>query len=158
MALNSPDDIITFYKNIYAQALQYNISLVPCEKSTTTCGNLYHELPDDTKHVINTILNTKFQDDSVLSKDFPEAHDLLSTKSSGSELLYYVPMMKYQKLPALFQLISSTMSEGGITDLGQLKPVYKIVFGHGYMSSIKATYLYIVQILTSVVNGTATER
>ena len=79
LSLSCEDKILTFYKNVQAQGMTQNVILVPCQDITPSSGILNINLSKDTGNVIDTALNTKFLEDSVISKDFTKAHDLLAS-------------------------------------------------------------------------------
>ena len=68
MIIKSDDDILPFYANIYAQALQYIIVLVLCVNITTISCIIHKDLPPETHTVIDTALSTKFREEGIINK------------------------------------------------------------------------------------------
>ena len=84
MNLDTADDILPFYNNVYAQVARYNSVIVPCAKVSTTTGVLIQDLPLNTQDIIVTALGTAFREEVFMSKSFAIAHNLLLTISSRS--------------------------------------------------------------------------
>ena len=68
LSLTEADNFLPFYKNLYAQGLQYNMVLLPCKNILPDSGIYHPDLPEDTMEVIDTALRTKFREDGVIAK------------------------------------------------------------------------------------------
>ena len=61
LSLSAADDILPFYQNMYAQGLQYNMVLLPCDNILPDCGIYHPDLSTDTIAVIDTTIGTKLR-------------------------------------------------------------------------------------------------
>ena len=68
MSLQSEDNILPFYANVYAQALRYSIVIIPSSSISPMIGILHHDVSPQTQELIDTALVTKFREKGVISK------------------------------------------------------------------------------------------
>ena len=96
--LTVEEDILTFYKNLQSQGLQYNIFLLGINSITPDSDIFHPDLMTATTQVTDTALGMKLLEDDLVSKDYGDAKSVLLTTTSGSKFLFQLFKIKRPNL------------------------------------------------------------
>ena len=98
LKLNDRNSILTFYKDLYTQGLQYNILVRPEDEIDDTHDVIPDGITPDVRDAISATLYSKFRQDSVIPATFKDAANLLDSTHDGYEFLQLILQLSHPRL------------------------------------------------------------